>query len=66
MWPLAAVAQQGERAVGVLMAIAESDPEGQARVAAFRDELQKLGWTEGRNIRIDTRWAQYRHAAMGL
>src|SRR5439155_13686792 len=31
-------------------------PEGQARVAAFRDGLQKLGWTEGRNIRIETRW----------
>jgi putative tryptophan/tyrosine transport system substrate-binding protein len=36
-----------------LMAYAESDPEGQAQVAAFREELQKLGWAEGRNIRID-------------
>ena len=45
------------RRVGVLMAFAESDPEAQALVAAFREELQKLGWTEGRNIRIDTRWA---------
>ena len=45
------------RRIGVLMAYAESDPEGQARVAAFREGLQKLGWAEGRNIRIDTRWA---------
>ena len=45
------------RRIGVLMAFAESDREGQARVAAFREELQKLGWAEGRNIRIDHRWA---------
>ena len=45
------------RRIGVLMAYAESDPEGQAWVAAFREGLQKLGWAEGRNIRIDTRWA---------
>src|SRR5262245_43905293 len=45
------------RRIGVLMAYAESDPEGQAWVAAFRERLQKLGWAEGRNIRIDTRWA---------
>ena len=58
-WPLAAHAQQPERMrrIGVLMAFAESNLEGQANVAAFRDGLQKLGWTEGRNIRIDTRWA---------
>jgi putative tryptophan/tyrosine transport system substrate-binding protein len=58
-WPLAARAQQAERVrrIGVLMAYAENDAEGQANVAAFRKELQKLGWTEGRNIRIDTRWA---------
>ena len=58
-WPLAARAQQPERMrrIGVLMGYAESDREGQAFVAAFREELQKLGWTEGRNIRIDTRWA---------
>jgi putative ABC transport system substrate-binding protein len=41
----------------VLMAFAESNVEGQNFVAAFREGLQKLGWTEGRNIRIDTRWA---------
>jgi ABC-type uncharacterized transport system substrate-binding protein len=45
------------RRVGVLMGYSENDPEGRARVAAFRDGLQKLGWTEGRNIRIDPRWA---------
>ena len=58
-WPLAARAQQTERVmrIGVLMAYAESDPEAQAWVAAFREGLQKLGWAEGRNIRIDTRWA---------
>ena len=58
-WPLAARAQQPERMrrIGVLMGYAESDPEAQACVAAFREGLQKLGWTEGRNIRIDTRWA---------
>ena len=58
-WPLAARAQQGERVrrIGVLAAYSESDPEAQARVGAFREGLQKLGWVEGRNIRIDTRWA---------
>jgi len=57
-WPFAVHAQQpgGMRRIGVLMAFAESDREGQAWLAAFRDGLQKLGWTEGRNIRIDTRW----------
>ena len=41
----------------MLMGFAESDPQAQAFVAAFREGLQKLGWAEGRNIRIDTRWA---------
>ena len=58
-WPLAARAQQPERMrrIGVLMSLAESDPEAQARVAAFRKGLQTLGWAEGRNVRIDIRWA---------
>jgi putative ABC transport system substrate-binding protein len=58
-WPLAARAQQGERMrrMGVLMAYAESDREGRAWVAAFREGLQKLGWTEGRTVRSDYRWA---------
>ena len=58
-WPLAARAQQGERMrrVGVLMAnSAQTDPDGQARVAAFLDTLLRLGWAGGRNIRIDYRW----------
>jgi putative tryptophan/tyrosine transport system substrate-binding protein len=57
-WPLAARAQQPERMrrIGLLMAHPDSDPEFHAYVAAFQDGLQKLGWTEGRNIRIDARW----------
>ena len=60
LWPPAARAQQaGEmRRIGALMGYAESDAEAQAWVAAFREGLQKLGWAEGRNIRIDTRWAK--------
>ena len=63
-WPRAARAQQpsGMRRIGVLMGYAESDPEAQAWVAAFREGLHKLGWVEGRNIRIDTRWAIAREA----
>ena len=45
------------RRIGVLMTIAADDPEGQARLAAFLQGLQQLGWTDGRNVRIDTRWA---------
>ena len=58
-WPLAARAQQsdGRRRVGVLMGLAESDPEGQSRIVAFRKTLQDLGWTEGRNIQTDYYWA---------
>ncbi len=58
-WPLRARAQQGGRMrrIGVLMYTAESDDEGQSGLAAFREELGKVGWTEGRNIKIDTRWA---------
>ena len=57
-WPLAARAQQGERMqrIGVLMDLAENDPEGQVRIAAFLQGLAQLGWTDGRNVRIDTRW----------
>jgi putative ABC transport system substrate-binding protein len=57
-WPPAARAQQGERMrrIGVLMGRVESDTEGQARVAAFREQFQKLGWIEGRTIRTDIRW----------
>jgi putative ABC transport system substrate-binding protein len=58
-WPLAALAEQAQRMrrVGVLMGVAENDPEGQARVAAFRQGLADLSWADGRNVHIDYRWA---------
>jgi ABC-type uncharacterized transport system substrate-binding protein len=58
-WPLGAHAQQpeGMRRVGVLMNFAENDPAAQARLTAFLQALQQLGWTNGRNVRIDTRWS---------
>src|SRR5262249_43007067 len=59
-WPLAARAQQaGERMrlIGVLMTLAAADPEGQARLAAFLQALQASGWTDSRNVRIETRWS---------
>jgi putative tryptophan/tyrosine transport system substrate-binding protein len=57
-WPLAARAQQGERMrrLGVLAAITADDPEAQARNASFLQGLGELGWTVGRNVRIDYRW----------
>src|SRR5262245_64094007 len=57
-WPLAARAQQGERIrrIGVLHSLAAGDTEGQARLTAFVQGLQELGWTDGRNVRIDYRW----------
>ena len=59
MWPLAARAQQAERVrrIGLLQGLAETDPEAQARTVAFRQALDVLGWIEGRNIRIDYRFA---------
>ena len=59
VWPLAARAQQPERVrrIGVLIGYAENDPETQARLAAFRQGIEQLGWTEGRNVRIDYRFA---------
>jgi putative ABC transport system substrate-binding protein len=58
-WPLVARAQQRDqmRRIGVLMNSAASDPDGQARLAGFLQGLQELGWSAGRNIRIDYRWA---------
>ena len=58
-WSLAARAQQSERVrrIGVLTAFTANDLESQARIAAFQQGLQKLGWTDGSNVRIDTRWA---------
>jgi putative ABC transport system substrate-binding protein len=65
-WPLAARGQQDGRVrrIGVLMGYAENDSEAQPWIAAFREGLQKLGWTEGRNIRVDTRWASADTEAM--
>ena len=59
VWPLAARAQQGERVrrIGVLLPAAADDAEFQTRVAAFHQALALLGWTIGRNVRTDTRWA---------
>jgi putative ABC transport system substrate-binding protein len=58
-WPLAARAQQGEhiRRIGILLPAAADDAEFQARVGAFLQALELLGWSIGRNVRIDTRWA---------
>jgi putative tryptophan/tyrosine transport system substrate-binding protein len=57
-WPLAAHAQQSERVrrIGHLSGAAADDPNSRTRSAAFQQELRKLGWTEGRNVRIDYRW----------
>ena len=57
VWPLAARTQQPERIrrIGVLMNQSADDPEGQARLIAFVQALQHFGWTNGRNVRIDTR-----------
>ena len=58
-WPLAARAQQAERVrrIGVLLNSVADDPAAQSRLTAFLQGLQQLGWTDGRNVRIDTRWA---------
>src|SRR5262245_2124827 len=58
-WPVAALGQQGERVrrIGILTTFAADDRASQPRLDAFRQELQQLGWMDGRNVRIDTRWA---------
>ena len=57
-WPLAAHAQQPDRMrrLGMLMNRAADDPRGQVELAALQQALQQLGWSDGRNIRMDTRW----------
>ena len=57
-WPFVARAQRNEqtRRVGVLMNLTETDPEGQARIAAFLQGMVQIGWTDGRNVQIDIRW----------
>jgi putative ABC transport system substrate-binding protein len=60
VWPLAANAQQqpgGRRRLGVLMATAAEDPESRKRLFALLQSMQQLGWVEGRNLRVDIRWA---------
>jgi putative tryptophan/tyrosine transport system substrate-binding protein len=58
-WPRGTRAQQSDRArvIGILTGQAESDPESKRRIAIFREGLQELGWSEGRNIKIEPRWA---------
>jgi putative ABC transport system substrate-binding protein len=55
-WPLVAAAQRRVRRVGVLIHLSENQPAGQRYVAAFRQGLKELGWTDGGNVRIDVRW----------
>ena len=64
-WPLTTYAQQpdGQPRIGVLMTV-DDGPDGQARLAAFRQGLQQLGWADGRNIRIDVRWSGGNDAKM--
>ena len=59
-WPLVARAQQPDRVrrIGVLMTTAADDPEGNARIAAFVQGMQQLGWIVGRNAQIDARWSE--------
>ena len=58
-WPFAARAQQGDRVrrIGVLMPGDENDPVAKTYVSAFAQTLADLGWTDGRNMRMDLRWA---------
>jgi putative tryptophan/tyrosine transport system substrate-binding protein len=57
-WPLVARAQQAERVrrIGVLISFPESDPEAKATLSAITQRLGELGWTDGRNLRMDVRW----------
>jgi putative ABC transport system substrate-binding protein len=59
-WPLAARAQRADRVrrIGVLIAFDENDPEGKPRISAFTQALADLGWSDGRNVRIDLRWGR--------
>jgi len=58
VWPLAARAQRGDRvrSLAVLMGVEESDPEAKAQLSGFTQALAQLGWTEGRNLRMEVRW----------
>jgi putative ABC transport system substrate-binding protein len=68
-WPFAAAAQQSEgtRRIGVLMSTPANDKEGQARINAFVQSLRELGWVDGHNVQIETRWAaEMRTAVVNL
>ena len=67
-WPLAATAQQPERVrrIGVLTPFAADDPEAKARVEAFVQALQQLGWSVGRNLQIDIRWGAGMPSALAI
>jgi putative ABC transport system substrate-binding protein len=64
VWPLAARAQERVKRVGVLLPGSADNPENQARLAAFHQGLAVLGWTIGRNVHIETRWATSNAAAL--
>src|SRR5690348_13234229 len=67
VWPVAGHAQQPDRMrlVGVLIGWSEGDPATQSLVAAFRETLAKLGWTEGRDVRLEVRWGNGDAARIG-
>jgi putative ABC transport system substrate-binding protein len=54
-WPLAALAQRGVRRIGILLNLSVDDPESRHRLSAFTQALEKLGWKDGQNVRIDIR-----------
>ena len=66
-WPLSGITQQVERIrrIGMLMTIAADDPEAQARLATFRTHLEELGWSERRNVQIDSRFGGAMRTASG-
>ena len=67
-WPVATFAQPPERMkrVGVVMAYAEDDPNGQIQVGAFRQHLTTLGWVEGRNVTVEVRYAKGDSSRLGI
>jgi putative tryptophan/tyrosine transport system substrate-binding protein len=56
-WPLGARAQQSMRRVAIINVRLETDPQGQSQLKAFRQGFERLGWDDGRNVKIDVRWA---------
>ena len=67
-WPLAARAQHGERPrlIAILIGLPENDPESKARLIKFRNEIEKLGWSEGHNVRVEVRFAPAGANALAL